>query len=191
MLLKNRKDKIKLRYIIIILVLKTAVMAADSITERIKIDDTLIVPGRGAEKVFLLEDINDVITRYGTSRFRYSKPEKLSELFKDIFKVDGKTRVYFDGIYYNQDKKIVLFLFQRKIVAIAGFNSGKKTEESVQLARGVDYFIFSYGNKSLTVVESTGNKICIYQDRGVAVIDDGGDDSIDMYIVFPASQKQQ
>ncbi len=168
-----------------------ALFAEDNINDRILKDDAMIIPGRGAEKILLYEDINIVIERYGKFKFKYSKPEKISELFKDIFKIDGKIHIYFDGIYYNDEKKFTVFVFQRKIIAIAGFNMNRTTGESVQFGKGVDNFIFSYDNMGLTIMENAGNKIYIYPDRGLAIVDDDSNDSIDMYLVFTSSPKRQ
>lgn len=183
-------NKMKFVYTIILLAMNCILFANESIFERILQDETLIVPGRGAERVLLSENIVNVMDRYGKYRFKYSRPPQISELFKDIFKVDGNLRIYFDGIYYNDEKKFALFVFKKMIVAVVGFNQNKITEDSILLSKGLDHFIFSYGNKHMTIVENAGNKICIYPDRGVALIDDGRDDGIDMYIVFTALQKR-
>ena len=186
----NTIDNMKFVYIIILMAMNCILFASESILEKVLQDETLIVPGCGAERVLLSENIANAIDRYGNYRFKYSRPQKISELFKEIFKVDGNLRIYFDEIYYNDEKKFALFVFKKRIVAVAGFNQNKITEDSIQLAKGLDYFIFSYGNKHMIIVENAGNKICIYPDRGVALIDDGADDSIDMYIVFTIMQKR-
>lgn len=59
------------------------------------------------------------------------------------------------------------------------------TDEAVKLQDGADSFIINYGNSGLRIITEGSHRIYIYRDLGIAIFDDYGDDTIDMYLIFP------
>jgi hypothetical protein len=147
-------------------------------------DETMIVPGLGSNGIVIGEDIDAVIRRFGKQKFRISKPNHVSELFKNVFKIVSDTKIYFDTIYYNDEQKCAACVFQGKVIAVIGFDTNRVTIDAVNLQSGINNFIFNYGNKNSKVLRSGTNGIYIYRDIGIAVVDDDMNDSIDLYIIF-------
>ena len=56
--------------------------AETDLIKKIKQDESFIVPGLGAEKVILGEDISHVVQRFTQNSFKVSKPKKIAELFR-------------------------------------------------------------------------------------------------------------
>jgi hypothetical protein len=158
--------------------------------EKIIGDSTIIVPGRGSNGIVIGEDIDDVVMRFGKSKFKISRPNQVSELFKDVFKMRGNTRIYFDAMYYNEEKKCAVCVFKGRVDAVIGFDGSYTTSDAVNLQRGINNFIFNYGNRNLKLLRQGGNAIYVYPEHGIAVIDDGDNDTIDLYIVFSPSEKK-
>ena len=154
--------------------------------DRIIRDNTIIAPGVGSDGVLLNEDMDAVATRFGLRKFKISKPRGTGELFKHVFKVDSGNKIYFDSLYYHEEKKFMVCVFRRKVVALVGFNNNNITTEAVSLRSGISSFMYYYGNRSARLIKSDSNGIYLYPGRGIAVIDDGMNDTIDVYIVFSA-----
>ncbi|MBN2040025.1 MAG: hypothetical protein JW864_08295 [Spirochaetes bacterium] len=158
--------------------------------KQIQRDSSLIVPGVGAESVIVNGDAKTVISLKGYPD-KVSEVNEKKELFYDIFKIKSPVNIFFDKIYYYNYYKTVFFIDSNVITAIAGMNTDRVTTESVSLVRGVEYFIFNYGNENLYTLkrENASDFIYLYSKYGIALIDDKGDDSIDMFIVFPGQNK--
>lgn len=152
--------------------------------EKIISDTAIIVPGYGSNGIALGEDMDNVVMRFGKSKFKISRPNQASELFKDVFKVRGTTIIYFDAMYYNEEKKCAACVIKGRVVAVIGFEGSYTTSDAVNLQRGINNFIFHYGNRNVKHLRQGANVIYIYPDRGIAVIDDGDNDTIDLYVVF-------
>ena len=172
------------------MILAAVFLSADlnnSIDFSIRNDVSLISPGHGAENILLAQGSDDVISLKGYPD-KISEPDKKKELFADVLKINAPAKIVFDKIYYYNMRKAVVFLNSNTVCAIAGLNPQRITVDSVDLNKGAEYFIFSYGNKNLQILKKDdGSKDTIYYYRnGIAVVDDKGDDKIDMYIVFPA-----
>jgi hypothetical protein len=170
-------------------------LAADfdnSINFSIKNDSSLIAPGLGAENILLKQNADDIRSLKGYPD-KISELNEKKELFKDVFKINAPVKIIFDKIYYYNFRKAIFFLNSNTVCAIAGLNSQRVTVDSVDLSRGAEYFVFSYGNKNLQVLKNeSGSKDIIYfYNNGIAVVDDKGDDKIDMYIVFSTEGKVQ
>lgn len=174
----------KLATILIVSFIFCTVFAETDLMEKVKQDDSFIVPGFGANKVVLEENINYAIQRFKHNSFKLSKPRKISELFKDVLKISSKIQIYFDALYYNAENKFSICVFNNSIVAIIGTNVNKITIDFVDLNNGVNNFIFNYGNKNLYQISNGSHAIYYYLIKGIAVIDDDSNDTIDMYIVF-------
>lgn len=154
--------------------------------ERIARDETLIIPGVGSNGVILGEDINEIINRFGRRNFRISQPGGTRELFKEVFKVASATKIYFNSIYYNDERKSAACVYHDRVVAVIGFDDKCVTIDSVNMRNGIKSYIFHYGNRNLSVIRGGSNGIYIYPELGIAAFDDGMDDTIDMFIVFPS-----
>jgi len=87
-------------------------------------------------------------------------------------------------MYYNEEKKFTACVFQGKVIAIVGFDNARVTTDSVNLRSGINSFIYYYGNRNLKLLKADSNGIYLYPDLGIAVADDGMNDSIDLYVVF-------
>jgi len=151
--------------------------------ERIKADAGLIVPGVGAERVVLGDNISDVIKSYRGEKCRISKPAKTTDVFKEIFRVESDFRLDFEEMHYFEGRAMILFK-NREVSSIIGFRK-RVTIDAVDLSRGVEYFILHYGNSGLKTITRGDSRIYLYQKTGMAIVDDNADDQIDMYIIFP------
>ncbi len=171
-------------YILVVL-LGTQIVSDASLklNDRIKTDESLIVPGRGAENILLRDDAAELITIKGNPD-RIAQFRTKRELFKDVFKIDSPVKVYFDKIYYYPLKRLTIFIHNRKISSVIGMNNYRITIDSVNLSNGTEYFIFNYGNAGVKILSRKNNKIYIYVHLGIAIIDDKNDDIIDMYVIF-------
>ncbi|HPQ54117.1 MAG TPA: hypothetical protein PK253_12790 [Spirochaetota bacterium] len=157
------------------------------LSERIRLDDSLIVPGSGAENIILGDTESEVRKRKG-------QPEKTAlfnedhELFRDIFGISSPGGVYYRKIYHYSISGFMVFFYNDRVSAIAGLNTFRVTGDSVSLQNGVDNFVYHYGNRGLAVLKKGSHALYLYREQGIAVIDDSGNDSIDMYLLFPSAE---
>ena len=152
-------------------------------------DGAVIAPGFGSDEIMLGEDINAVINRFGTSRFRISRPDHACDLFAHVFKVAGPVTILFDAIYTNEERKCAACVLKGKVVAVIGFASGRSTSDDVNVQRGAENFVFNYGNCGLRVLTSGTNRIYCYPRIGMAIVDDDMNDTIDLYFIFTPAVK--
>jgi len=150
----------------------------------IKHDDAVIIPGIGAEGILLGENIDELISISSYKNYQVSKPYAPKDLFKNVLKVVFSKKILFDHIYFFEKKKLFIFVLKHKVVAIAGSRDDRITLDSISLAKGVDFFIYNYGNQNCKKIKSAENIIIIYSKIGLAIIDDKSDNSIDMFLVF-------
>lgn len=158
-----------------------------SLENNIRNDSVLVVPGIGAENTLLNDKADSVITIKGYPD-KVSEFKKRMELFFNIFEVKSSLKIYYNKIYSYESRKAVIFLDNGVVSAIVGLSNGRISPDSVDLSRGIDYFVFSYGNRNLEIIKKDRDRIYLYSNIGIALIDDNGDDSIDMFIVFPCNQ---
>lgn len=151
---------------------------------KIERDEYLVVPGVGAENVLLGQGIKGLHESYSGNSRRISKPSKVSDLFKDVYRISGLKKVYFDLIFYYDDRGVALFVKDGVVRAIAGLSNRRVTIDSIDMTDGIENFIAGYGKKGLTVKRSGKNSACLYLERGIAVFDDNSDGIIDLYLVF-------
>ena len=148
----------------------------------IRNDSTLIVPGRGAEKLMIDDTLARVMDVYGhpgrVARFKEKK-----DLFKDVFRVSGEIRVSYNKILYYENQGVIVLLLENAVCAIIGLNNFRITSEAVNLRQGAEYFIFIYGNIGLTKLKKGNNTIYMYREMGIILVDDHNDDSINMYVL--------
>ncbi len=168
-----------------------AAFSSGSLPEKIHNDISLIVPGAGSEKIVLKENAETIINIKGypdsVSEFTETK-----DAIRHIFNEESGIKIPFNKIYYYKNQKSVFFINNSVVTGIAGLTNSRITSDSIDLRKGIEYFIFGYGNNKLTVLTKSGDKnrdrIYLYPEAGIAVIDDGDDDVIDMYIVFPKTK---
>ena len=158
----------------------------ESIHERIINDETLVVPGMGAEKIIIHEPVAILNSTYQGLDYRLAKVGDNQDVFRDILKINNKNGIVFNEIRYFYGNNVVVFIKNNIVQSVAGMNTDRITLDSVDLGRGASYFVFNYGNESLTVYKKPNGYVYIYAAKGIAVFDDDNDDSIDLYMVFPA-----
>jgi hypothetical protein len=163
---------------------------SDKDSVRIRTDKSLIGPGIGAENILLNQTADDIMSIKGYPD-KISELSKKKDLFAEVLKVKAPIKITFDKIFYYTFQKAIYFLNSNSVCAVAGLNSLRITIDSVDINKGAEYFIFNYGNKNLTILKKANeSKDIIYlYSNGISVVDDRGDDRIDMYIVFPAYSK--
>lgn len=186
-------QSVRIKYLlflsVLLMITYATIIAAERLTDargKILQDGRLIVPGVGSNSMLLGEDIDDVIKHFGRKAFRISSPGGTGELFKQVFNVSSNTKIYFNSIYYNDDRKSAACVYRDRVVAIIGFDNDCITIDTVDLKNGINSYIFHYGNRNLSLIKGGANGIYLYPELGIAVADDGMDDTIDLYIVFPS-----
>lgn len=142
---------------------------SESLTDR-----NLIIPGDYAEGIHIGDIIN------GDQFKIYPSESDIGQLTEIKF----LSRIKFDSIVYI-NKSSVLFINKMSVVAISGLDIEKKiTSDAVILSKGVDNFIFNYGNDGLFKHTSKNHIAYIYQKIGIVIFDDNNDKTIDMFLVF-------
>lgn len=176
--------------IIICIITFSAADFNNTINFSIRNDKSLVAPGTGAENILLLQTSDDIMSLKGYPD-KISEFNEKKELFNDVFKTSAPVKIIFDKIYYYNFQKAIFFLNSNRVCAIAGLNPQRVTVDSIDLSRGAEYFIFSYGNRNLRIIkkDKESRDTIYYYNNGIAVVDDKGDDRIDMYLVFPAEGK--
>jgi hypothetical protein len=115
--------------------------------------------------------------------------DRAKDLFADIYPEKVNLKIPYSKIYYYEARRFAVFLYRETVTAIAGMNTARVTADSVGLENGIQHFMFNYGNEGLDVVMKNSHRLLIYRSLGIAVADDEGDGTIDMYIVFaPAAR---
>lgn len=174
---------IKHAFLLILVFPVFAIANSTDAQNRLIADETLIVPGIGAEKILLGDTAQTVIARWGAP-VRTVKLSKTEETFENIFSIKTDLKIPFDAIYYYGDGKGIFFIHQNIVSAIAGNARSRVTADAVPLDKGVQQFIFHYGNESLMTVHKGKHAAYCYPRKGIAVFDDDGNDGIDLYVVF-------
>ncbi len=155
-----------------------------TVQRRIMSDPSLVVPGCGAEGVMLGEEIGKVLHRFGMDKFRASRPPAHRELFKDVFDIDSSVKIVFDSLYLCEEKRMTLCVLNTRVVAVIGLNGDRTTVDGVDFKKGINAFIYHYGNRHLVKLQSGSNGIYLYRLLGIGAFDDGSNDSVDLFIVF-------
>ena len=148
-----------------------------------KNDTFLIIPGKSAEGYILGEafkkgDKNSSLT------------EEPPSFLSDILQIQGLPQIVFDHIHYSKSKAAV-FTRHNIINAVIGLKPADRiTDDAVRLSDGADNYILNYGNSGIEIIRDGKHRVYIYRKLGIAVFDDNGDDSIDMYLLFIPSSEQ-
>jgi hypothetical protein len=157
-------------------------LSGDVIKDRIRTDQTFFAPGIGAELALLNDDAAAVFRSRGKS-CRVSKAGVKKELFKDIFRVESQLQIYFEDMYFCGETAF-FFIDGGKVRAIAGFQSRRVTPEAVALDQGIEHFLFTYGNKGLSVIQRGSETVYIYQTYGIALFCGPRSSIPEFYIIF-------
>ncbi len=177
------------KIIIAVLCLILISAAGDAYRDRIISDVMLIVPGIGAEKAMVGSDLNKFLQRTRRAQYKVSRLKKAGEVFADILKINSDIKIYFDEIYLNDETGSVIYSLNKKITAVSGLSQERQTIDMVDLKSGMENFLFNYGSAGLEKIENSISRVYIYKSTGIALFDDGKNDTIDLYIVFPVSGK--
>ncbi len=157
----------------------------------LKNDNSLVAPGAGAERILLNEKAGALIEFIGRPE-NVSEFNEKKELFKDVFELESPKKIYFNKLFFFKSLEAVALLHNDSVSGIIGLSCSRITADSADLKKGVEYFIFSYGNEGLIILtgknQNKKDKIFLYKNLGIALADDGGDNLIDFYIVFPGEQ---
>lgn len=159
-------------------------------TEMVIQDESLIVPGVGAERIILGGTTAQLEKWYAGDTFKNVVKDTSADVFRDVFKVKCGYSVPFNEIRYYTKNKASVFLLNLRVTAVAGNSNERVTSDSIELEKGVEYFIYSYGNKALKRIRDGNSSMYIYPDEGIAVFDDDNDDDIDLYLVFQVMHKK-
>ncbi len=154
----------------------------------VRSDTALIAPGMGAEGV-LLGDTQKELAALSFSADKEASFDEPKDLFADIYGESVNLKIPYSKIYYYETRRFVVFMNRDAVTAIAGMNTGRVTADSVGLENGMQHFMFNYGNEGLAIVTKNPHRLLIYRSLGIAVADDEGDGTIDMYIVFPPAAR--
>lgn len=168
-----------------VLVAAAGMPPAEELALRIKNDPSLVAPGFGAEGVVLGERISSLLRDRGRPD-RVAAPGSAQHLFGAIFGYDAGPRIGFDRIFHYAYGRFSVFLRGDQVVAVACYDRARVTTDAVNLAAGAESFIFNYGNSGLERLARRSSTMYVYPNLGIAVADDGNDDSIDLVLVFPA-----
>ena len=144
----------------------------------------LVAPGFGADGIMLGSSADEILSLKGYPE-RISEFKNQKDLFEDVLRVNSQRKIFFDKIYYYETKRLIVLFRNSLVTAIIGLSHSRITDSSVNLARGAEYFLFSYGNKHLNIITKKDNTIYLYSGPGISIVDDGNDDIIDIYMVFP------
>jgi hypothetical protein len=155
-----------------------------AVEQKLRADDSLIAPGIGSHTILVGDMIDTVINKTGRVKLKISKPAAPGELFKDVFHIVTKIKIVFDAMYYSENNNYALCISHGTVVAIIGLINTGITTDGVSLKSGINNFIFYYGNNNVLRILGGSHGLYIYQTKGIAVIDDDMNDSIDLYIVF-------
>jgi hypothetical protein len=152
----------------------------------IRKERTLVVPGTGGEGVLLGEETSVATGSLSEENFTVSQLKKELDLYRDVLKIESPQRILFDRITFFPGLETVLLSRQGRICSIIGLSSQRVTSDSIDLEKGIEYILFSYGNERLVTLKNKSGTIYIYFDQGIAFVDDDSDNSLDMYILFKA-----
>ena len=171
--------------LISVLLLASASVFAEGSAYRVRVDETIVVPGRGAERIVLDSGIEEVLQARKGETPVVTDGVSGGDVFSTVFGIRGCGPLPFTKIYYYEKSGVAVFSIKGRVCAVAGLNN-RITDSGVDLQRGFEFFRFSYGNRGLYMQRRGGNTVCVYHETGIAVFDDDSDDDIDLYLVFPA-----
>ncbi|HOO70577.1 MAG TPA: hypothetical protein PK926_02370 [Spirochaetota bacterium] len=178
--------------IIIILFFSLGAYAQNAITnpsEIINNNTRVIVPGIGAEGVLLGDKEGDVIRKYKDSDISIIRTEK-KDFFSDVLRINAPCPVYFNKIIKIANANIACFLYNGSVCAITGSNNDSVVLNNISIINGVDYFIYSFGNRGIIKFQSGKNQLLLYAEKGICIADDDNDNDIDLYAVFKCNATQ-
>jgi len=152
--------------------------------EAIKKDTSLVVPGVGASGLLVGDSLSVLMKRYGRETMARTAHGRGGELFRDVFKIDAGLEIAFDEIYYVRGRKVAAVIRGKRIVAIVSLRGRGITDLGVDISKGVESFVYRYGNRQMFWQKDGEHHIYLYPGKGIVLIDDEGDDAVDMFVVF-------
>ncbi|MFC1669060.1 hypothetical protein ACFL20_01605 [Spirochaetota bacterium] len=170
--------------VLVIIMFAVSTVYGGTLKDKIYNDNNLIIPGFGADGVLLNDENLKVMQNFSYYKCKISSYKNKKEIFKDVLRIKCKYNIFFDKTIAYNKRKIIIFSYRRRVVAVIGLSNKRITSDSVNLSKGIEYFIFKYGNRGLVKMEKGRHKIYLYNKIGIALIDDNSDDSINMYIIF-------
>ncbi|HSV96093.1 MAG TPA: hypothetical protein VLM75_04065 [Spirochaetota bacterium] len=168
-----------------LLVITGSLFSPDELALRLKNDTSLVAPGLGSEGVVLGENVSSLVRDRGRAD-RVAMPGGVRDLLRDVFGQTSGPAIRFDRVYHYAYGRFAVFLLGDEVVAVAGYDRSRVTTDAVSISAGAESFVFNYGNEGLERLTRRKNVMYVYRNLGIAVADDGGDDSIDLVIVFTA-----
>ncbi len=142
-------------------------------------DKNLIMPGRSAEGFIIGEAIDSSILKSDSLK-SFDKDKSFSE----ILDIDLFPDLNFNAVLYISNSSSI-FIKDGIITAIAGFKTERRvTSDGILLSNGIDSFILNYGNSHLVTNSKRNHRVYYFKELGIAVFDDNGDNSIDMFLIL-------
>ncbi len=155
-----------------------------SSAEMIIIDPSLIVPGLGAEGFVINKPASEAVKKFNSKELKIIKFNKRKELLEEVFNIKVPLKIKYDMIILSENNHIILLSYKDLVTAVIGFNHGRVTNDAVSLDKGINYFIFNYGNNEIYQIQNEYGKIYIFKNIRIILFDDNNNDTIDMYLVY-------
>jgi len=174
-----------------IMVLTLPMNAGNDPGKLIRKDSSLIIPGKGSERIMLGDSISSAQKFLSANSYTLSVYKNTKDIFNDIFQIKTAEKIFFDKIYHYTSSGVILFTCKKTVSAIAGLQNRKVTSDAVGIADGSDNFIFNYGNSGLEIKNRGRHVVYVYRSLGIAIFDDNNDNSIDMYLIFPPTGSKE
>ena len=172
--------------IIIILLFPLVVYGQDAIKNQYEIinnNTRVIVPGIGAEGVLLGDKEGDVIRKYKATDISIIRTEK-KDFFSDVLRINAPCQVYFNKIIKIANANIACFMYNGSVCVITGSNNDRVVLNNISIINGIDYFIYSFGNKGISKFQSGKNHLLLYAEKGICIADDDNDNDNDNPVGF-------
>lgn len=175
-----------MKQLVIAGLISLSIIAQDSelLIQRIYSDESLVIPGIGAEKIILHDNTAKLDKVYSGYNYKVAKVHKNEDIFKNVFKLNSGIKLQFNEIRYYKNNKVIVFIKNNIVEAIASLEMDRVTIDPIDLSQGVSNFILHYGNTDLQILKDGNNSAYAYTTKGIVLFDDNNDDVIDIYLVF-------
>lgn len=157
-----------------------------SLHSQVQADESIVIPGVGCEKICLGDSLDEVRVRMKYAAVRVVQSNQQNNLITQVLKVAGcSLSLKYDSMHYLFHNNVVVLVLAGRVSGIISFNKRRVTFEGVSISKGAGQLVYHYGNSGLVKCGSAQHQLLIYPAHGMAIVDDNGDDVIDMIIVFP------
>ena len=126
---------------------------------------------------------NQVLSKKNKATYKLVRPPKgnrYHDLFKHVLQVESSIKIYFDEMYVYQNYIVVFYLNKAKALIDLKPNIYNK----IDLKKGIEFFILKNGNQGLKQIKGDSNSIYLYPNKGIALIDNDNNDTVDMLIIY-------